>query len=233
MTSPDTSPSWTPDAERLRALAEFAAGAGHEINNPLAAIIGRAQLLLRDESDPQRRQSLATIVAQAYRIRDMIGDVMLVAQPPQPQRQAVALRAAVQSVVERLAQPLADGRCRVDISTGQEFEVSADPVQLAVVASELLRNAITALQPSGGIIQIELTRPDELVEWRVTDQGCGFSELERQHAFDPFFSGRQAGRGLGFGLCKVAQIVHQHGGTIAVRSGPGGPTTVTVRWPPA
>ena len=71
-----------PDDDRLESLAEFAAGAGHEFNNPVATIVGRVQLLLRDEADPARRQALETIAGQAYRIRDMISDVMVFARPP-------------------------------------------------------------------------------------------------------------------------------------------------------
>src|SRR5579872_5831871 len=76
---------------KLRALAEFAAGAGHEINNPVATIVGYAQQLLADETNPDRRHALATIGAQAYRIRDMIGDVMLFARPPAPHPQVIDL----------------------------------------------------------------------------------------------------------------------------------------------
>ena len=70
---------------KLEALAEFAAGAGHEINNPAATIVGRVELLLKGETNPERRQALLTIGAQALRIRDMIGDLMLFARPPRPE----------------------------------------------------------------------------------------------------------------------------------------------------
>jgi signal transduction histidine kinase len=224
---------WSPDPAKLRALAEFAAGAGHEINNPLATIIGRAQQLLRDEADPNRRQSLATIAAQAYRIRDMIGDVMLFARPPVPELKDVSLRATVVMVIERLSPQLAEGKCRAQIDSEEDANLTADPAQLAIVVSELLRNAITALQPAGGDIAINVAAEDQIAVLSITDYGRGFADLECEHAFDPFFSGRQAGRGLGFGLCKVWRIVEQHGGVIAIASAPGGPTTVTVRWPRA
>ncbi len=74
------------EAEKLEALAEFAAGAGHEINNPLTVISGRAQLLLRDEKDPERRRTLALIRAQAVRVNEMIADMRLFARPPEPVR---------------------------------------------------------------------------------------------------------------------------------------------------
>ncbi len=80
---------------KLEAMAEFAAGAGHEINNPVATIAGRAALLLKSESDPERRRALETIGGQAYRIRDMIGDAMTFARPPEPRRECLAAAAAI------------------------------------------------------------------------------------------------------------------------------------------
>ena len=79
------------EAAKAEALAEFAAGAGHEINNPLATIAGRVQILLRDETDANRRQDLATIGAQALRVRDMIGDLMLFGRPPAPRPERLLL----------------------------------------------------------------------------------------------------------------------------------------------
>jgi signal transduction histidine kinase len=216
----------TPNTAHMEALAEFAAGAGHEINNPLATIIGRAQQLLRDETNPQRRQMLQSIGAQAYRIRDMIGDTMLFGRPPKPERQNVQLAAAVEQVVSRLGQD-----CVVDVTVPTDLTLNADPAQLAIVLSELLRNSRQALQPDGGTIQLRAEGHEGLVLIEIEDHGVGFSEAERIHAFDPFFSGRQAGRGLGFGLPKCWQILRQHGGRIEIESEPGSPTIVRTYWP--
>ncbi len=221
-----------PDAARLESLAEFAAGAGHEINNPLATIIGRAQQLLKDERDPQRRQMLQSIGAQAYRIRDMIGDTMLFARPPKPELQSIHLSTVTESVLSKLAEQLAQSNCQVVTSIPPDLMLHADPVQLSIVISELVRNSRHALQPDGGPIQIRAasdTCGNSRIE--VEDHGVGFTETERIHAFDPFFSGRQAGRGLGFGLPKCWQIVRQHGGQIEIKSPPEGPTVVEMLWP--
>ena len=221
-----------PDADRLEALAEFAAGAGHEINNPLATIIGRAQQLLKEERDPQRRQMLQSIGAQAYRVRDMIGDTMLFARPPQPALQVVNLGKIVQDVVARLEHPLLQSGCSVMTQVAPELHVTADPVQLAIVISELIRNSHQALQPDGGPIQIRASASDGFIHLEVEDCGSGFSESDRQHAFDPFYSGRQAGRGLGFGLPKCWRILNQHGGRIEIAS-VAGTTIVRSEWPAA
>jgi signal transduction histidine kinase len=229
---PETAQKIIPDASRMEALAEFAAGAGHEINNPLATIIGRAQQLLKDEPNPQRRQMLQSIGAQAYRVRDMIGDAMLFGRPPTPELQRVCLADVAAKVVSQLGEQLEQSNCQVVMTVPPTLVLNADPVQLAVVLSELLRNSRHALQPSGGAIEISATEAaDGFVQIEIMDRGAGFSELERIHAFDPFFSGRQAGRGLGFGLSKCWQILRQHGGRIEIESATGGPTTVRSFWP--
>ena len=220
-----------PDAAKLEALAEFAAGAGHEINNPLATIIGRAQLLLKNESDPQRRQMLLSIGAQAYRIRDMIGDTMLFARPPVPELGEVNLLQAVKQVIAKSEEEMSNSKCGILFRIDESIVLMADPPQLSTVISELLRNSRQALQPKGGEIQIAAEIQQNTVILEITDQGRGFTELERQHAFDPFFSGRQAGRGLGFGLSKCWRIVSQHGGRIEIQSPTGGPTVVRIGWP--
>lgn len=221
-----------PDASKLEALAEFAAGAGHEINNPLATIIGRAQLLLKDERDPQRRQMLLAIGAQAYRIRDMIGDAMLFGRPPAPELQPVDLARTVSDVLSKQADDLAADHCTVSVEIPGELLLKADPTQLAIVLSELLRNSRQALQSAGGgEIRVRANSRDEFAVIEIEDRGRGFTEIERQHAFDPFFSGRQAGRGLGFGLSKCWRIIRQHEGRIEIESASAVPTVVRVIWP--
>ena len=222
-----------PDPDKIEALAEFAAGAGHEINNPLATIIGRAQLLLKDEHDPQRRQMLASIGAQAYRIRDMIGDTMLFGRPPLPELRDVNLFEAAHRVVATLATDLAEGRCSVKTLIPEELTVCADPTQLSIVLTEVLRNCRHALQPDGGLIRLVATSDAENATIEISDSGNGFTDIEQRHAFDPFFSGRQAGRGLGFGLPKCWRIIDLHRGRIEIQSSPAGPTTVRIEWPVA
>ena len=138
------------DDAKLEALAEFAAGAGHEINNPLATISGRVQLLLRDETDPERRRALATIGGQAYRIRDMIGDLMLFARPPRPEPAGWNLVEVVDTVVESLQETIAQHRLELTIDAADDVAIWADRTQLEVVISCLLQNSIEA-SPDGAI----------------------------------------------------------------------------------
>ena len=212
--------------EKAAAMAELAAGAGHEVNNPLGTILGRAGQLLLAETDPQRRRSLAQIAAEARRGRDMIGDLMLIGRPPEPAIESVAVAAAIDEVVAEFADDLAARSLHVAGSRDREATVAADRTQLAIVLSELLRNAIR-FAPEGSAIRIAVAKFGR-VRIEVEDDGPGFDAVVRRHLFDPYFSGRQAGRGHGFGLCKCHRIVSRHGGRIAAAEQP---TRFVIDWP--
>lgn len=204
---------------KLESLAEFAAGAGHEINNPLGSIIGRTAQLLDGESDPERRRLLRLIGGQAYRIRDMIGDTMLFARPPAMSPEWGPFSAILNDVLHGLREPIADKQLVIRRPREDSLEVWADPVQIRVVFSELLRNAIEA-SPANSTINItavgEHPDPRSGVLWTIENPSPPLTEAEQEHAFDPFFSGRQAGRGLGFGLSKCWRIITLHGGEITL-----------------
>ncbi|MBX9791638.1 MAG: HAMP domain-containing histidine kinase [Pirellulales bacterium] len=209
---------------KLAAMAEFAAGAGHEINNPLAVISGRAQLLLAGERDPQRRRELALVGAQAMRIHEMIADLMLFARPPQPQRHVCDLSLLVAQVLEPLrAEALERDVQLVLITPPHPLEVQADATQISVAVAVLVRNALEAIIGKGRIeISVGWHGPVAGHEAQivVADDGPGLPDEVRRHLFDPYFSGRAAGRGLGLGLSKCWRILDAHGGRIEVTSAP-------------
>ncbi len=247
---------------KLKSLAEFAAGAGHEINNPLGTILGRSQLLLRQETDPERRRWLAAIGGQALRIRDMISDTMVFARPPAPKCRTVEIGPLIHSVTDRFAEELLASEIQLSVNIAGSWEwgvgsrepegscqrsaISLQPTtrplfrstlnpqlstlsapldseQFQVVLIELLRNAIRAVGKGGRIGLRARNRTWQNCDWLELDllnHGPELTPAEREHAFDPFFSGRDAGRGLGFGLTKCWSIVTGHGGRIGVHSTP-------------
>gem|GEM_PF-409755 len=208
-----------PRADLLEAMAEFAAGAGHEINNPLGSILGQTQLLLKSEQSTDRKQAFETIGAQAWRIRDMIGNAMLFARPPQPQKQLLNLVDVVQQTLQPFDKAAADAAIEIRFATtANEIEILADRSQMSTLIAQLVRNGIEAIRGADRGGGVSVTLRDDLpqtVELSVVDNGPGLlSDEVRRHLFNPFFSGRSAGRGLGFGLCLAWQIVRIHGGLI-------------------
>jgi signal transduction histidine kinase len=219
------------EAEKLAALAEFAAGAGHEINNPLTVISGRAQLLLREEKNPERQHALALISAQAMRVYEMIADMMLFARPPRPEVQPVELVRLVDDLLADLL-PRAARQQTAICRTGESgpLSVEVDSAQLCVALRALCQNALEALN-SGGHIEIRIERRGDDVEMQIRDDGPGIQAEERRHIFDPFYSARQAGRGLGLGLSKAWRIITNHGGRIEALDESGHGTTFAIVLP--
>lgn len=208
-----------PDLSLLEAMAEYAAGAGHEINNPLASIIGQAQLLMKSDASLERRQALETIGAQAWRIRDMIGNSMLFARPPIPQGTTFPLIPALQELMGALSQTAEDSRVELHLSAQDErVLLKADRSQISNAVAQLIRNSIQAIASKNapGNVEVEVRSDIEgVVEIVVRDDGPGLqTETVRRHLFTPFFSGRSAGRGLGFGLSLAWQIVRMHQGLL-------------------
>jgi signal transduction histidine kinase len=219
------------EAEKLASLAEFAAGAGHEINNPLTVISGRAQLLLREEKNPERQHALALISAQAMRVYEMIADMMLFARPPRPEFGPVELVGLVDGTIAELLPRAARQQtalCRKGAPA--PIAIEADAAQLAVALRALCQNALEALN-NGGHVEFDIHRGESTVEIHVRDDGPGIKPEEFPHIFDPFYSARQAGRGLGLGLSKAWRIITNHGGRIHAASEPGHGATFTVSLP--
>ena len=211
------------EEEKLRALKELAQGAGHEINNPLANISIRAQTLLRNETDPERRVQLASINSQAFRATEMIADMMLFAKPPRMELQLVN----VASLVHRAVDEISDRADQAGVAIRIEAEVGplvveADENHLVEAIKAVCVNSLEACR-HGGLVEVMIHEQptggrdhDRAAVIEIRDDGPGIPAEIRPHIFSPFYSGREAGRGLGFGLSKSWRIVTEHGGRIEV-----------------
>jgi hypothetical protein len=219
------------ESRKLDAMKELAYGASHEINNPLANIAARAQTLLRDENDHQRRQALLAIHKQALRAHEMISDLMLFARPPELAREKLDISKLLGRVTSELSDACRQHDVQIIMDLPKEsLEIEADREQLAVAFSALCTNSLEAIGTSGTIrvalrhepagsallANRDLSDAQGYVMIEVTDSGPGLSEQACRHLFDPFYSGREAGRGLGFGLSKCWRIIAEHGGTVTV-----------------
>lgn len=218
---------------KLSALAELAAGAGHEINNPLAVISGQAQYALKQihqaedelvedatalavlhELRAKVDRSLHTVVGQAHRIHHILTDLMQFARPANPKRQTVRLHDLLRDAVHAV-QALADNRrARLSmVEPPENWQVYVDPMQICTALTGLLRNAIEAVAAEGWV-GIRAEARGDSVAILIEDNGQGPTPLALEHMFDPFFSGRSAGRGRGLGLPTAWRLAKQHGGEI-------------------
>ena len=149
----------------------------------------------------------------------MIGNSMLFARPPQPQKQRINLVDLVQQTLEPFDKSAAEAGVEIHFATTADvIDVMADRTQVSTLIAQLVRNGIESLRGANREGSVSVTLRDDLpntVELSVVDDGPGImSDEVRRHMFNPFYSGRSAGRGLGFGLCLAWQIVRMHGGII-------------------
>ena len=203
--------------EKKAAMKQLAYGASHEINNPLGNIASRAQLLAQKHRDhPELHRQLAIIYQQAMRAHEMISDMMLYAHPP-----ALRCRSTrFSDFVEMIASQHPDIQINLtDPIRDQEFD--CDPERLVEAIGAIIQNGIEALSPPEEVRVTVAELGGDQVLIRIDDAGTGISEETRRHLFDPFYSGREAGRGLGFGLPKAQTVAELHGGTLDCESKPG------------
>jgi signal transduction histidine kinase len=220
---------------RLESLRELAYGAGHEINNPLANIAARAQALLLDEREPERRRRLATIVDQAFRARDMIGGLMLFARPPKPELAETTIEDMIRPVIEGLASRAAARAIRLEYSPAPvPVRLRVDATQVGEALRMLAVNAVEAVD-DGGRVHFESWGDAVGPRARIIleDDGPGMSPEAAARACDPFFSGREAGRGIGLGLPKARRLIESSEGSLVIESRPGRGTRCIVDLPTA
>jgi len=221
--------------KNVASLSEMAAGAAHEINNPLAIMSGRAQQLIPDEKDAARRAMLESIVEQAGRASDILTELRQFARPPAPKPERVAPATLLAEVAGRLREELAESGVQLSVEdAGEAPPIHVDAAQVVAALTEIVRNGIDACAEGGSVALMARAVPAEAaVRITVVDNGAGMDAQDRARALDPFFSGRKAGRHRGLGLPKAFRAIQANGGHMAIESEPGHGTTVRVTFPAA
>jgi two-component system, NtrC family, sensor kinase len=212
---------------KLEALAEFAAGAGHEINNPLAVISGQAQYLLGHEANwftgeghPHVRKALQAIIGQTRRMHGLLRDLMQFARPPAPNLTWIDLPTLMGEAAASLHEFAEQRQVRIAVECSVDrLSIKVDAEQVRQVLGCLLRNAIEAA-PAEGWARLVLRRPlpGKEIEVAVEDSGAGPETAQLAHLFDPFYSGRSSGRGRGLGLPIAWRLARLHGGNVTLES---------------
>ena len=221
---------------KLNALGEMAGGVAHDFNNLLSAVLGRTQLLLQNNTDPEIRRQLQVIEQAALDGADKVRRVQEFTRVRSDGHfTTLHLNEMLRNVVER-TRPLWDvGTKRNGVAVDVEFDLEArqtiagSAAEIRELFTNLMLNAVDAL-PWGGQIRISTRDDDGHVVVRIRDTGVGMDEDTRQRAFDPFFSTKSE-RGTGLGLSVARGIVNRHRGSIAVESEPHLGAEFTVRFP--
>ncbi|MCA9190615.1 MAG: HAMP domain-containing histidine kinase [Planctomycetales bacterium] len=214
----------------LHSLYHIAYGLSHELNNPLAIIVNQAISLKRIEDNPVRQQSLQSIIDNAQRGHEMLADFMLAARPPEFHFLPVQLADLVSDACQKARVWALPRRIELRTKIETTAQVLADRTALTEAIWCLIRNSIEAIHSDGTII-ITLAKMPTYSQISIHDTGLGLSPDALQNCFEPYYSAREAGRGLGIGLFKAQRIVHAHQGEISLQNHPDGGCLATIQLP--
>ncbi len=225
---------------RLAAVGKLAAQITHEIRNPLSSLSLNAELLedqLKDgafadqEAHDEARVIVASMGREVDRLAEITEEYLRFARLPKPQLATVDLNDEVEELTDFLAEEMARSKVNLDRELAKETPlVRADASQVRQVLLNLLRNAREATGEDGHVLvltRVEAGHSAALLE--VRDDGPGIAEEQKAQLFEPFFSTKE--RGTGLGLALVQQIVHDHGGAVVCESAPGQGTRMIVTLP--
>ena len=221
-------------AERMAAVGQLVSGVAHEVNNPLTAILGFADLLMENPEIPESaRADLRVILQEAQRTKLIVQNLLSFARQMPPQRKPVQLNAILLRTVQLRVYDFTSHGIEVVEHLNQNLpDVIGDPHQLQQVFLNILNNAYDAVRDTGRPARIEIasTAARNCVEVTFRDNGDGVESPDR--IFDPFFTTKEVGKGTGLGLSICYGIVREHGGEILCQNNSGSPgATFIVRLP--
>ncbi|HKM67987.1 MAG TPA: PAS domain S-box protein [Candidatus Acidoferrum sp.] len=223
-------------AEKMATIGRLVSGVAHEVNNPLAAILGFTDLLLENPEVPvSAREDLQIILQETQRTKEIVQDLLSFARQRPAQKEPVNVNVVLRQTIKLRSYDFSSHGVEVT----EEFEENLSPTlgdaqQLQQVFLNILNNAYDAIQESGnhGRIRIRTRRAEDDIEVAFMDNGTGVADPER--IFDPFFTTKQAGKGTGLGLSICYGIVRAHGGEILCWNNEGeSGSTFVVRLPAA
>ena len=223
-------------SEKLAAIGELVSGVAHEINNPLTAMIGFAQLLKRDAGglDKDKQEQLEMVFSQGMRVKKIVANLLSFARRGKAERKEVNINGIVETVLGMRSYEL-----RVNnINVHTEFEeklsyVEVDAQQIEQVFLNMMNNAEQAMSEAHGKgnLTIRIYGSDDVVRVEFMDDGPGIAKENLENIFDPFFTTKEAGKGTGLGLSVSYGIIKEHGGNILVESEEGKGTKFIIELP--
>lgn len=219
-------------ADRLSAVGQLSAGLAHEIRNPLASIEGAAEILGQESSGEEMRQEFLGIIRkECRRVNRLLSELLDFARPRKPEWREVDVGRVLDNVIGLLSHSAEKNGIilRKDVPAKLP-PLLCDQEQLTQVVLNLTINATQAM-PDGGEILLSARARDSNLLIQVRDEGIGIKDEDLDRIFDPFYTTKDYGTGLG--LSVAHQIVTQHGGAISVQRNPGKGMTFSVTFPQA
>jgi len=216
--------------ERLAAAGEMAAGVAHEVNNALVGILGQTELARNATDIDTLRTAVVHVETQGRRIAEIVRELLGFARPRVPERGPVDLRALVRDTLTLMAHDLGRNHVRSVSRVASDLpQVLADATQIQQVLVNLFTNAMQAMQPDGGTLTVRVQPATAAVCVEVEDTGRGIAPEDVPRVFDPFFSTKQEGTGLGLSVSYA--IARAHDGDLTVRSTVGQGATFVLTLP--
>jgi len=217
-------------SEKMSAVGQLISGVAHELNNPLTAILGYAQLLEGAGLDPRSADYVRKLFKQAQRTHRVVQNLLSFARQRKPQKQEVDLRKVLEESLTLREYDLKVNNVSLEREIPDDLpSVVADPHQLEQVFLNVINNALDAMvEGSGsGVLKVRVFKKDAHVCVEFDDSGPGIKDPSR--IFDPFYTTKSVGKGTGLGLSICYGIVKEHGGEIVARNRDEGGATIAVR----
>lgn len=218
-------------SQRMESLGSFAGGVAHDMNNVLRTILTVAKALESHGLEDDARKGIKTIVETCTRGRSLLRGLLDFSRLEVQEAQAVDINQILEEQIHAL-----DRSKAASVSVARELasdlpSIAGDPVALSGAVMHLLTNAVDAM-PTGGTLTVHTDlRPDDCIEIRVSDTGCGMAKQVLDRALDPLFTTKTRGKGAGLGLPAVYGVVKAHHGLLEIRSQPGQGTQVSITLP--
>jgi two-component system, cell cycle sensor histidine kinase and response regulator CckA len=221
--------------EKMATIGRLVSGVAHELNNPLAGILGYSQVVSRCELDPSMRRMVDVILSQAERARKIVQNFLSLGAKTEPKRVAFDLNDVIRNVIQLREYPESVDNIAVKTEFAENLPYAhGDPHQMEQVILNLVVNAEDAIGDANrrpGSIHIKTSVEGGRIQITVADNGAGIYARDMGRIFDAFFTTKEKNRGTGLGLNICAEIVKDHGGELYVWSTYGAGSTFTLELP--
>ncbi|HUK17545.1 MAG TPA: GAF domain-containing protein [Bryobacteraceae bacterium] len=221
-------------SEKMSAVGQLISGVAHELNNPLTAILGYAQLLESEKLSERCSDFVGKLYKQAQRTHRVVQNLLSFARQRKPEKQRVDLRKVLDETLALREYDLRVHRIQLEREIEPDLPVvTADPHQLEQVFLNIINNAVDAMLETsqGGKLKVSMRFRNGCLHTEFHDSGPGIKEPKK--IFDPFYTTKSVGKGTGLGLSICYGIIKEHGGEISARNRPEGGACIEVRLPSA